>query len=72
MTLAAEQTPKIWSDCDCMDFLERMHVTVRGDDLLLVNPPNLRAAISVALDQEETYDCPIHGRIFGSTDCPRC
>ena len=55
-----------------MDYLERQHVTIRNDDLLIVNPPRLRAAIDIAMDQEESCDCPIHGKMWGLTECPRC
>jgi len=60
------------TDTDRMDFLERMDVTVKGDDLLLINPPRLRLAIDIAIDQEESYVCPVHGKIQGGTECPRC
>ena len=55
-----------------MDYLERQHVTIKNDGLLIVNPPRLRAAIDVAMEQEESYECPIHGKMQGLTECPRC
>ena len=60
------------ADTRRLDFLERQEVTIKNDDLLLVNPPKLRSAIDAALEDEPGYECRVHGWMPGLSECPRC
>lgn len=58
------------SDTQILDWLEQQNVQIRNENILLVNPTDLRAACRVAINSER-YDCPIHGKQEGA-DCARC
>jgi hypothetical protein len=43
-------------DAERMDWLSQQNVTIRNDNLLLVNPTNLRMAIDIAMTSRDAHE----------------